>query len=128
MACFIVSAVEAVAVTAVKKGVEKKENTQEAKEVKTEPAKVPMSVKLKWLTWMLWGGVILLAFEHLWHGEITPFFPFLTAMKNKEDMMEMLKEMATVGVCMALLITFVWVVVCVVADSMMKKDTSSVNA
>ena len=128
MACFIVSAVEAVAVTAVKKGVEKKEAEAEVKEVKAEVTKVPMSVKLKWLTWMLWGGVVLLAFEHLWHGEVTPFFPFLTAMKNKDDMMEMFKEMATVGVCMALLITFVWIVVCVVADSLMKKDNSSVNA
>ena len=128
MACFIVSAVEAVAVTAVKKGVEKKEAEAEVKEVKAEVTKVPMSVKLKWLTWMLWGGVVLLAFEHLWHGELTPFFPFLTAMKNKDDMMEMFNEMATVGVCMALLITFVWIIVCVVADSLMKKDTSSVNA
>ncbi len=128
MACFIVSAVEAVAVTAVKKGVEKKEAVAEVKEEKAEVTKVPMSVKLKWLTWMLWGGVILLAFEHLWHGEIAPFFPFLTAMKDKEDMMEMFKEMATVGVCMAVLITVVWAVICVVADSLMKKDTSAVKA
>ena len=68
MACFIVSAVEAVAVTAVKKGVEKKEAAAEVKEVKAEVTKVPMSVKLKWLTWMLWGGVVLLAFEQIWHG------------------------------------------------------------
>ena len=90
--------------------------------------RIPFSSKMRWLNGLLWGGSGLLAFEHLWHGEVTPFFPFLTAMKNKDDMMEMFKEMATVGVCMALLITFVWIVVCVVADSLMKKDNSSVNA
>jgi len=34
---------------------------------------------LGWLTNMLWGGSLLLAFEHVWHGEETPWFPFLTA-------------------------------------------------
>mgnify|MGYP007069974341 CR=1 FL=1 len=55
-------------------------------------AKIPFSRKLKWLSAMLWGGVILLAFEHLWHGEIAPFFPFLTAMSDAASTAEMLKE------------------------------------
>ena len=57
---------------------------------------------------MLWGGSALLAFEHIWHGEVTPWFPFLTAAGNPEDAMAMLHEMATTGVAMAVLVTAVW--------------------
>ena len=67
------------------------------------------------------GGCILLAFEHLWHGEIVPWFPFLTAMSSPEDTTEMLHEMATVGVTMAALITVVWFVMCKVADVIAKR-------
>ncbi len=71
---------------------------------------------------MLWGGVVLLAFEHIWHGEVVPYFPFLTAMYDPSDTAEMLQEMATVGVGMAVLITFVWVVMCVAADALVKRS------
>ena len=57
---------------------------------------------------MLWGGSALLAFEHVWHGEIVPWFPFLTAAGDAEEASIMLHEMATVGVSMAILITAVW--------------------
>ena len=115
MACFLVSAAEAVVVTAIEKGAEKKEaNLENTHEEKT--VKIPLSRKLKWLTYMLWGGVVLLAFEHIWHGEVTPFFPFLTAMSDPEDAAEMFKEMGTVGVSMAVLISGVWAGMCKVAD------------
>ena len=70
--------------------------------------KLPFARKLKWLTNLLWGGSALLAFEHLWHGEVVPWFPFLTAMSDPTDKAEMLHEMSTVGVTMAVLITLVW--------------------
>ena len=57
---------------------------------------------------MLWGGSALLAFEHVWHGEVVPFFPFLTAAKDPEAFSEMLHEMSTVGVSMAVVVTLVW--------------------
>ena len=57
---------------------------------------------------MLWGGAALLAFEHVWHGEVVPWFPFLTAASNPADAAEMVHEMATVGVTMAVLVTVVW--------------------
>ena len=57
---------------------------------------------------MLWGGSALLAFEHVWHGEVVPWFPFLTAAADPADALEMLHEMATVGVTMTLLVTAVW--------------------
>lgn len=122
MACFIVSAAEAAVVSAVEKSVEKKE-LQEGIESRgaENVTKIPMSTKLKWLYNMLLGGTILLIFEHVWHGEIVPWFPFLTAMSNPEDAMEMLKEIATVGVSMAVSINVVWVIVCKVADSLVNR-------
>ncbi len=123
MACFIVSAAEAVVVKAVEKAEEKKEaKREEAGEVSTR--RIPLSRKLRWLSYMLLGGSFLLMFEHIWHGEIVPWFPFLTAMSDHADMMEMFHEMATVGVCMALLITFVWAGVCIVAERIARREDS----
>ena len=120
MACFLVSAAEAVITTVATKIVEKKEKEQAAMQISfdgttVEPAvRIPFSRKLKWLNHMLWGGSALLMFEHIWHGEVVPFFPFLTAMSNPEDTAEMLEEMSTVGVSMAILLTVVWLgIVCV---------------
>ncbi|MBQ1643361.1 MAG: hypothetical protein II103_02390, partial [Treponema sp.] len=49
-----------------------------------------------------------LAIEHIYHGEVVLYPPFLTAMRNPEDIAEMLHEMATVGVSMAAIVTLVW--------------------
>ena len=125
MACFLVSAAEAAVVKAVEKHEEKVEaqaavSESAVNEAEVEP-KIPMSRKLKWLTRLLIGGAVLLAFEHVWHGEVVPWFPFLTAMSDPADTAEMLHEMATVGVSMAVLITAVWFVMCKVADALVKK-------
>ena len=127
MACFLVSAGEAIVATAVEKGVEKKEKneTESSGNVRAETVRIPFSRKLKWLTYMLWGGAVLLAFEHVWHGEVVPWFPFLTAMSDPGDAAEMFHEMATVGVCMAVLITIVWIVMCIVADSITKRSAEN---
>lgn len=114
MACFLVAATEAVITTVATKIIEKKEKEQQELKVsfdgvKTEAAqKIPFSRKLKWLNRMLWGGSALLMFEHIWHGEIVPFFPFLTAASDPADAAQMMHEMATVGVSMAALVTVVW--------------------
>ena len=78
---------------------------------------------MKTLNSMLLGGSALLMFEHLWHGEITPFFPFLTAASSPQQFTAMLKEMATVGVTMALFVTFVWVVMTLVTFKMQLPHT-----
>ena len=127
MACFLVSAAEAVAVSALKKAEEKKEANENDKEVKSENISIPMSEKLRWLSSLLWGGAVLLAFEHVWHGEVVPWFPFLTAMNDPADTAVMLHEMATVGVCMALLITAVWVAMCLAADSIVKRQNTEIE-
>lgn len=106
MACFLAPVAEAIVTTAITRSMRKKEASAQASEVR--PAGLPFSRKLKWLSNLLWGGSALLAFEHLWHGEISPVFPFLTAMKNPADTAAMLQELGTVGVAMAALITAVW--------------------
>ncbi len=113
MACFIVPTVEAIVVTVVRKVMEKKEKAPEESDIRLDGAiekavKIPFSRKLKWLGNLLWGGSALLAFEHVWHGEVVPWFPFLTAAADPADAAEMLHEMATVGVSMAVLVTLVW--------------------
>lgn len=122
MACFIVPAAEAVVVKVVEKVEEKREQkVVESSEIPGVEVKIPLSRKLKWLNYMLLGGVVLLLFEHIWHGEIAPWFPFLTAMSDPADASEMFSEMATVGVTMAGLITAVWVVMCVAASFIVKR-------
>ena len=110
MGCFIVPATEAVVTTVVTKVVEKKEMKEG---VAFDHAK--FSSKLKNLNGLLWGGSTLLAFEHVWHGEVQPFFPFLTAAESAESLAEMFHEMGTVGVGMAAAVTIVWGVVTVIS-------------
>ena len=89
-----------------------------------EVSKTPFSAKLGWLNKLLWGGSALLAFEHVWHGEIVPFFPFLTAVKSGETG-EMLAEMGSAGVMMAVTVTAVWVGMLVVSRFAEKKSLKS---
>lgn len=134
MACFLVLTAEAVVTTVAEKVIAKKENAAlEANIANTDTkeiadVKILLSKKLKWLNNMAWGGCALLAFEHVWHGEIIPWFPFLTAASNAEDAAEMLHEMGTVGVAMAALVTTVWLGMCAVASFVKKRAVESENA
>ncbi|NLD19416.1 MAG: hypothetical protein GX663_04125 [Clostridiales bacterium] len=127
MACFLVPAAEAVVVTVVKKAVQSKGKGLPAHDAEghTEYAektkRISFSRKLKWLTNMLWGGAVLLAFEHVWHGEVVPWFPFLTAAQSPGDAAAMLHEMSTIGVSMAVIITAVWCAMLAVVRSMENK-------
>lgn len=139
MACFVVSAAEAVVVTALQHHEARKEQQRSAEdkalttgalttEAPANASHIPMSRRLSWLSNMLWGGSALLAFEHVWHGEVTPWFPFLTAMNSAEDAAAMLHEMATAGVCMALLVTAAWFAGCKVADAIVARSADAENA
>ena len=94
MACFSAPLAQAIVVSVAKHGAKTSRN--------------PFLAHLDWLQKMLFGGSFLLAIEHVWHGEIIPRFPFLTAVKDGNTA-EMWHEIATVGVSMAVLITVVWV-------------------
>ncbi len=110
MACFTVPLAEAVVLTAVKKIAFRRNADSvinEAEMAKSQKIAV-LKEKLGVLEKMLYGGSFLLAVEHLYHGEISLVPPFFTAMKNPSEIPEMLREMTTVGVGMALLTTAVW--------------------
>ena len=79
-------------------------------------ARNPFLCKLHWLVKMTLGGSFLLAIEHIYHGEITTFPPFLTKMENPEDTQEMVHEIMTVGVSMAVLLLVAWIGMVVVSE------------
>lgn len=110
MACFIAPVTEAIVTTIVKKKMDKKGET-----------KNPFIMKMNWLNNMLWGGSALLAFEHVWHGEVTLAFPFLTGGAGT------LHEILTSGIAMAALVTVVWAGM-VWFTNALEKDTSKTNA
>jgi hypothetical protein len=122
MACFIVPMVEAVATTVTTKVLESKAKEQEVEGTQPAMRVHAAAKKIRVLSNLLWGGSALLAFEHLWHGEIVPWFPFLTAASNPADAAQMLHEMSTIGVAMALLVTAIWGVGCLITHSMEKKE------
>ncbi|RNC62868.1 MAG: hypothetical protein AWM53_01891 [Candidatus Dichloromethanomonas elyunquensis] len=133
MACFLAPAAEAIIVTIIKKNEQKKEeaalkNGASASATITSGSGIPWSSKLGWLTRMLWGGVFLLAIEHIWHGEVVPWPPFLTAMNNPADIQPMLMEILTVGGSMVLFVTAVWFVMTLVADRIYKKSSALASA
>lgn len=72
--------------------------------------KIPENLKIGWLNIMLWGGVIMLAVEHIAHEEVVLYPPFLTAMQTPAEIPVMLQEMATIGGAMTIAIIFVWVI------------------
>lgn len=127
MACFIVPAAEAVAVTAIRAWRKKEEENSGFPGGKEEisldkTVKIPMSAKLKKLSHLLWGGSALLAFEHIWNGEIVAWFPFLSRASNPVDLQAMLQEMAVTGVSMAALVTVVWGIMSFVSDRMVMRE------
>jgi len=99
MACFVVPTAAAIVTTAIGK-------------------KVPEKYHLNWLNSMLWGGVVMLAVEHVAHKEIVLYPPFLTA-----GLTEVLSEMLRVGVPMTLCIFLIWGVMVAVAARMSKRAT-----
>lgn len=96
MACFTIPLAEGIILSVAKKIAFKKD------------AESALKQRLGHLENMLYGGSFLLAIEHIYHGEVVLYPPFLTAMRNPKDIAEMLHEMATVGVSMAAIVTLVW--------------------
>lgn len=106
MACFSVPLTAAAVATAVKASLPESVRRN------------PFASRLDWLGKMMFGGSFLLAIEHVYHGEITFAPPFLTAVRDG-NVADMLHEMATRGVAMAVLLGIVWammVSVCVWRD------------
>lgn len=92
MACFIAPLIAAALVTTVQrlaKGVGER-------------------LRLSVLGAILWGGSLLLAVEHAWHGEVVLYPPFLTAMASPSNVAAVVHEVATVGVAMVLASAALW--------------------
>ena len=103
MACFTAPLAEAIVATAVKSA------------ASPDARRNPFVRRIGWLQKMLFGGGFLLAVEHVWHGEITWRYPFLTAVRDG-DAAGMLREIATSGVAMSALVTVVWCGMVLVAE------------
>ena len=93
MACFLVPTAQAVITTIAAKVLKSKEKEKSVKVFlsdgllkKQQRSRFPLNSA--GLTNC--SGRSRLAFGHLWHGEIVPFFPFLTAVKSGET--EMLQK------------------------------------
>jgi hypothetical protein len=114
VACFLVPVGEAIVTTVMQKAMEHKEKKDVGE--KTNVTGLKWSRRLGWLNKMLWGGSILLALEHVWHGEVVPWPPFLTAMANPADVAPMLHEIATVGVTMAIAVTAIWAIIVLIVE------------
>jgi hypothetical protein len=97
MACFLVPTAAAIVTTAVGK-------------------KVPEKYHINWLNSMLWGGVVMLAVEHIAHKEVVLYPPFLTA-----GLSEILPEMMRVGIPMTLSIFLIWGIMVAVAARVNKR-------
>ena len=99
MACFVVPLATGVVTTVFRK-------------------KIPAALKISWLNIMLWGGVAMLVIEHIAHGEVVLYPPFLTAMQNPAAIPTMVEEMVTIGGTMTIAIVVVWAVLVAISSRM----------
>ena len=97
MACFLVAAAVGIVTTGLRNH-------------------IPEKYHINWLNIMIWSGVLALLVEHIWHGEVVPWFPFLTAMSDPEDTAAMLTEMAEIGIPMLLALVAAWAVMVFIAN------------
>ena len=89
-----------------------------------QPGTISWATKLGWLEKLFFGGCALLAFEHVWHGEIIFQFPFLTGVRDGNTA-EVLKEIATVGGAMTALIFAIWIGMLVVSAMIVRRTPAS---
>ena len=120
MACFLVSATVGIGVSVARHIVKHHEKKLELEGKTQLPEKfgsdIKWSQKLAYLELTLFSGSFVLGLEHIFHGEIVPFPPFLTAASNPADLAEMLTEMGTVGVAMLAILLVAWGVGVLIAD------------
>ena len=104
MACFIVPLAQAVATTVYRnRTASTNRNTFLIRNVGS-------------LEKMLWGGSLMLVIDHILNGELIGSFPFFTALQTQGGGWTMLQEMLTVGLPMSLIVTLVWLVLCLAKE------------
>ena len=117
MACFTAPLAAAVAAGIARRTVAKESGN---------PETISWATKLGWLEKLSFGGCALLAFEHIWHGEIIFQFPFLTGVRDGNTA-EVLREIATVGGAMTALILAVWIGMLIVSSVIVKRKPATVQ-
>jgi hypothetical protein len=81
--------------------------------------KISPKYHIEWFNMLIWGGSLMLAVEHYAHGEIVPFFPFLTAAtEGKEAIQVMLIEMATIGSAMLFACIGLWLLMVIISPKL----------
>jgi len=118
MACFTAPLAAAIAAGVVRRTVKTKDAD--------DPETISWATKLGWLEKLSFGGCALLAFEHIWHGEIIFQFPFLTGVRDGNTA-EVLREIATVGGTMTVLILAIWAGMLVVSSRIVKRKPAVVE-
>ena len=83
--------------------------------------KFPKRLHIDWLNKMIFGGTIALGVEHIIHGEVVPWPPFLTAMATPADAAIMFSEILAIGIPMAIAIVLLWVVMVVVYETVLSR-------
>ena len=120
MACFLVSATVGIGTAVARHIVKRHENKLELEGKAQLPEKfgsdVKWSKKLGYLELTLFSGSFVLALEHILHGEVVPFPPFLTAANSAAETAEMFKEMGTVGVAMLGILVAAWAIGVFIVD------------
>ena len=111
MACFTACVAEVLVAYGVKKVVAKS-NHQKVR---------AFSGKIQKLINLLLSGSFLLLIEHVWHGEIVPFYPFFTAAKDPESTRVMINEILTIGVSMDIAVTVIWFVAYILVPKFKKQ-------
>ena len=106
MACFSVPASAAILTTIFRK-------------------KFPEEWHINWLNTMIWGGALALTIEHIAHGEIVPWPPFLTAMGNSQNFAMMLEELALVGLPMTIALVLAWAIMVVIYEKLIVPGKTS---
>ena len=119
MACFTAPLAAAIAAGIARRTVATKDSD------KTET--ISWATKLGWLEKLSFGGCALLAFEHIWHGEIIFQFPFLTGVRDG-NAAEVMREIATVGGAMTALILAIWVGMLVVSSRIANRKPAAVKS
>ena len=116
MACFTAPLAAAIAAGVARRTVAHKESSET----------ISWATKLGWLEKLSFGGCALLAFEHIWHGEIIFQFPFLTGVRDG-NAAEVIREIATVGGAMTALILAVWIGMLVASSAIVKRTPAAIK-
>jgi hypothetical protein len=114
MACFLAPAAVAVTTTIAKKVVQSKEMAEAGKH--STGLRAQWLQRLRLLNLMMWGGTILLVIEHAVRGELVPWAPFFTALQTPGHVGSMLREIATEGTALVVLLVCAWMVIVMLAE------------